>query len=162
VLAEARLEGINESVVAQCPHAAREEDPADDQAEAEEEAALSSGCDVGLEGALGSSEKVAAVDPGGGHGEQGDPLRQGTPRDDEVGRGAVLHLACGQEADRQKGRQDEQEDGERQAWILSRSGGGLWGILPVIVENLSSLAATDPRPNAPSRRDFCSNSCLEQ
>jgi hypothetical protein len=26
----------------------------------------------------------------------------------------MLHLACGQEADRKKGRQDEEEDGERQ------------------------------------------------
>ena len=94
MLAEARLEGINESVVAQGSHAVREEDPAEDQAEAEKEPALRPGCDVGFEGALGGAEQIAAVDPRGGHGEQGDPLGQGTPRDDEVGGGAVLHLAA--------------------------------------------------------------------
>ena len=65
-------------------HPAREEQAADDQADAEAHAALQAAGEARPVDALGGAQQVAAVHPGRGHGERRQPQRHRPAGDHEV------------------------------------------------------------------------------
>jgi hypothetical protein len=104
-------------------HTAGEEQAAEDQADAETDAALQPGGDAAAVDAFGGAEQVAAVDPGGGHRERGQPQRHGAARDHEAGRGAGAVAAGGEPADGEKrgvDQDDRQHAGARAGGLILR------------------------------------------
>ena len=85
MLAEPGGQRIDESNELQPPHLAGEEHPAQDQAQPETNASLPSRGDAG-EHSFGRAQQVAAVDPGGGHGDRGHPKGHCTARHQQLGR----------------------------------------------------------------------------
>ena len=81
-------------------HAAREEQAAEDQADAEADAALQAAGEARPVDALGGAEQVAAVHPGRRHGEGGEPQRHRPAGDHEVGGASRRRLAARRPASR--------------------------------------------------------------
>src|SRR5689334_5416424 len=113
-LAETRFEGVDQRVKAESAHTAGEKEAADDETHPETETSLNAGGYVRFVGSFSGAEEVTAIHPGGGHGEEGDPLGQAASGDDEVGGRAVPDLARRDHADSKENGEDEEENGQGQ------------------------------------------------
>ena len=106
--AEAGFEGIDEGRELEPAHPAREEDAAEDQAHAEAETALDPDGQARLVRSFDRAQQVAAVHPGRGHRQHGEPQRHGPTGDEQSGGRAAARLARRDDANAEEGAVENQ------------------------------------------------------